>query len=149
MPDRPAALLAAIVFVGYLGVSRGVGDLYPFSTFSMYARRGGAAVSRVAARTADGRAREVRAFTGWSCDGPIDVSKARCEALGAFDGDYQDAEDVAHIEAHRARQGDERGVDGVEPVDLVRRVWRLRDEPGPPAIEDCHLHRCSARRVEP
>lgn len=147
MPHRPAALLATIVLLGYVGVSRGVGDLYPFSTFSMYARSGREAVSRIVARTADGQAHPVRAFTDWSCDGPIKPRPARCEALGDFDACYLDTEDLVHLEAHRAPDGGDAA--GAEPVELTRRVWRFRGAPGPLTSEDCLLHRCRARRVGP
>ena len=70
---RPAAWLSALVFLGYMATSRAVEDLYPFSTFSMYARHGQPAVSRLAARTADGQAHPVRDFVAWSCEGPIDT----------------------------------------------------------------------------
>ncbi|EYF07243.1 hypothetical protein [Chondromyces apiculatus] len=145
---RPTVWLSVCVLLGYAVTSRVVEDLYPFSTFSMYAQHGGTAVSRIVARTADGRVHPVRAFVDWSCDGALDLSPARCGEPGSFDyTGYLDAEDAAHLEAAHLEAHHAPGVG--EPVEIVRRVWKLGEVAGPPGIEDCPLHRCRARLASP
>lgn len=141
---EPAAWLSAIVFVTYVGVSFGVSDLYPFSTFSMYSENRVTSPSRIAVRDAGGAVRAFGAFARVSCDGPVDVRASRCPALAPFaTTGYLDAEDVArlHLEA---------GADpAAEPVEIIRRVWRVSEAPGAPAIDDCVLARCRAVRRSP
>ncbi|AKT43781.1 hypothetical protein [Chondromyces crocatus] len=151
LASRPVAWLSACVLLGYVAISRAVEDEYPFSTFSMYARHGKSSVSRVAARTRDGHGHPVRSFVDWSCEEEkLDLSVSRCAELGPFDfTGYLDTEDENHLDAHRARapRGGEPG--DAEPVEIVRRVWRLKEQAGPPEVEDCVLHRCTARRASP
>jgi hypothetical protein len=133
-PRRP---LAALVLAGYVGVAFAVHNLYPFSTFDMYSRARSSA-SRVVARDASGRVVEVERFDGWRCDGPVDVSPARCGAPGSyFYVPYIDDSRVDYIAKHSSGDGPR------ESVDVIRRIWWL--DPGEaPRATDCELQRCSA-----
>jgi hypothetical protein len=139
---RHAALVSALVLAGYLAVGRAVGNLYPFSTFEMYAAERPSSASRVFARDAAGAVHEVFDFARWRCDAtaesPIDPMTCRAE----WPFEYvpaQDREAAAWIAEHP-------GPDGGEAVELVRRVWRLPDRAGAPPSVDCLLARCRVER---
>lgn len=135
---RARATVTALVFVGYVGISQGVGNFYPFSVFDMFAHTTRAS-SRIAARSAGRRAVEVERFVGWSCDAPLAEDPGRCGPLGSFETtDYADREAFDWIRGHA---GD--GARG-EPVDVLRRIFRVGDRPGPISVEDCVLARCRA-----
>jgi hypothetical protein len=149
-PRRP---LAALVVAGYAGVAFAVHDLYPFSRFDMYSRARSSA-SRIVARDAAGHVAEVERFDAWQCERPVDVSPGTCGAPGSYTYTPYIDESRARWVAEHAAQGangksaSTHGADGEraagEPVDVVRRIWRV-DE-GPPHVTDCLLERCSAVR---
>jgi hypothetical protein len=136
---RPRLAVSALVVGGYVGIAFAAHDAYPFSRFDMYSQARTSA-SRIVARTADGQVAEIERFDGWSCDGPVDVSPARCgEPSSYFYTPYIDASRVEYIE----RRAHAEGVRA--PVDVVRRIWWL-DRSGPPRIADCLLTTCTAVR---
>ena len=135
--DRLAGIAgAALVLVGYVAISRVVGEGYPFSPLSMFSRPTSIS-SRIVARRASGEVAELRDFVGWSCDGAIDFGPANAPACGrdAFHAENDAlAEDwiVAHAGAGR------------EPVEVVRRVFRVDRPGGAVTTTDCALLRCRA-----
>src|SRR5690349_21057740 len=68
----PATVVSALALVGYFVIARVVLNLFPFSTFSMYAASaagvgGDVRGCRLLAVGADGRALDVTAFRAWDC----------------------------------------------------------------------------------
>jgi hypothetical protein len=124
--------VATLVLAGYLLAARGVGDLYPLSTYSMYAGSPGDSISRVMALVG-GSFVEVTDLSSWQCDNLPHLEAAQCG--GARGIAYLDREREAHIRNHPG--------DGGEPVELVRRVFSF-DGVQRPAY--CTLARCRARR---
>jgi hypothetical protein len=127
--------LVAIAMLGYLAAARGVGNLYPFSTFEMYGATRLVDASRIVAKAGEA-VQEVRRFSRWSCDRVPDPDPRRCVASWPFFHiEAVDRAAIDHVSGAPAP-----GDDAVQVV-LVRRVWRLGDEV---AIEDCELARCEA-----
>jgi hypothetical protein len=137
--DNPRVTLAALIFVGYVAISRGVGHCFPFSIFDMYAS-GGASGSRVVARASDGRVVEIDRYRAWSCDAPIDLTGGEtCSPPGSYISmTYKDMEAVDAIAANRGRDP------AAVPVDVIRRIYWLSDRDPAVRIEDCTLARCRA-----
>jgi hypothetical protein len=134
----PRRVLSVLALVGYVAIAWSVSNLYPFSVFDMFAGRT-ASASRVVARDAGGRVAEVDRFVAWRCDGPVDVRPQVCAGEPGFDYTvYTDREAADYIASHR---GDDPSA---SPVDVVRRIWRLSGEDGPPAAKDCLIARCTA-----
>lgn len=145
--------LTAIAFATYLLGSRGVGDLYPWSTFDMYSHTPGGTSSRVLVLDG-GETRDVADFRSWRCDGPIDLSPLRCEGIAwpFYHVPYVDAAAAALVREGGA--GEPEGGERVE-VQLVRRIWIFRKDgaarqeaPEVPAeVRNCPLHACTAVRA--
>ncbi len=134
-----ATLVSALAFVGYLAISRVTVDLFPFSTLNMYSHSRTQGASRLFARDATGRVRELDRFDRWDCPTSLDPAAQACPNLGNVSTiDYVDRDMAVFLRAHRARAPES------PPVDVVRRVWRLTDHAGPPPFEDCLLLRCRA-----
>jgi len=132
-----------LVLAGYFTVARLVENLYPFSTFPMYAGDHTDSASRILAREADGSVHEALAYAAWSCEEPPDLDREpeRCAALPRyFTIPYVDREIEAHIREHT------RPEEGGTPVTIVRRVFRFPSGPGPARVEDCEIGRCRAVR---
>jgi len=131
-------MVALFAFAFYVALAGSVHNLYPFSTFAMFAGGHAARASRIVARDGAGRVHEVDGFARWRCDGPLRVEHDACAQHGAYSQvDYQDRAALDFLGAHAG--------DGGEPVDLVRRIWRL--DGGAPAIEDCLVAHCRAANV--
>jgi hypothetical protein len=136
---QPRVLVAALALCGYLGIAHSVRNLYPFSTFEMYAGQRADSASRVIARDAAGGLHELDAYEAFRCDGPIPLGHETCAAAWPYAYSiYLDRQAAAFIDTHPG--------DGTEPVDVIRRIWRLSDRPGPPPFEDCLLQHCRAAR---
>lgn len=143
----PRALVALIVLAGYFSVARLVENLYPFSTFPMYAAEHEATASRILARERDGSVHEIEEYDALSCEEPLDLAAEpdRCAALGRYATiPYIDREIEALLREREraAAPADPAGA----PVTLVRRVFRFPDGPGEARVEDCALGRCKAVR---
>jgi hypothetical protein len=143
----PRTIVALLVLAGYFIVARLVENLYPFSTFPMYAAEREATASRILARELDGSVHEIDEYAAWSCEEPLDLAAEpdRCAALARYATiPYIDREIEARIrELERAApMADPAGA----PVTLVRRVFRFPDGPGKARVEDCALGRCKAVR---
>ena len=135
---EPAVGLGAAVLVTYLLVARGLGDLYPFSTFSMYSAHPTDSGSRIVARDARGGLREVSSYDRWACPGTEALERAdACGVVTAID--YLDREAREYLDGHAAAD-----TPGSEPVEVVRRAWRFGGDA--PVIRDCPLLRCRAVR---
>jgi hypothetical protein len=139
-PD-PASTLGAAVLATYLLVAQGIGDLYPFSTFSMYSAHPTDSGSRIVARDASGALRELSAYERWTC--PRDGALEQIDACGEVTTiDYLDREAREYLAEHAGP--DAPAPPGSEPVEVVRRIWRFGGEA--PLVRDCPLARCRAVR---
>lgn len=143
-PARGARLrvFAASVAIGavYFGASRGVENFFPFTVLDMYANHVGSTPSRILAVDTHGEAHEVDEFRGWRCAAPLQGDLGACPAAPDFQRlGYVDR---SALDAIRERPGDGAG----ERLRLVRRVWHLGAQPGPPPRVDCPISECRARR---
>jgi hypothetical protein len=142
---QPAFVLGALVLAGYAVIARGVGNLYPFSTFSMYSSVHTTTGSRIVARDARGRLRELADYDQWRCEAGVDaMTEPRACAPGGevYGIGYLDREAREYLAAHASASA----APGSEPVEVVRRVWRFGGAPGSPATVDCTIIRCEAVR---
>jgi hypothetical protein len=122
---RQARVLELIVVGGYLLVAYGVHHLYPFYVFDMYDQQPPASTSRLVARDAEGRLRDVIDYAAWSCEGPLDRPLEPCSAehIAARDGEAE-----RYVDRHRAGAGEG------DPVDLVRHALRFDGTPAEPGL---------------
>jgi hypothetical protein len=130
---RAVSLLALVC---YFAAARASGNLYPFSTYDMYAGRSASSASRIAVRLASGELREVDTFGAWALDGPLSLATDRCSEPVPYTIDYLDAAAAAFIREHPGP--------GAERVEVVRHIWRFA--PHGLTEEDCVLQRGSATR---
>ncbi len=139
----PRAIVALLALAGYAAVARAVDNLYPLSTFSMYAADQVTTGSRLLARDERGGAREIEDYTRWHCEeAPTEaLERARCEAR-SYGIPYIDRAIRAQIEERRAPQKTVRS----RKVTLIRRTFRFAG-PGEPRVEDCAITQCSAELV--
>jgi hypothetical protein len=126
--------------LGYVVAARGVGNLYPLSTFEMYGATRLVDASRIVVIAPDGP-HEVERFAKWRCDRTPDPDPRQCGESWPFF--HIEASDRAAID--RVRNATVPGT-GATPVLLVRRVWRLDERDTSVQIEDCELARCEAER---
>lgn len=130
---------AACVLAGYFAVAQGLGNLYPFSTFEMYAGVEAHSASRLLARDGDGRVHEIREFSAYRC-GPIDLRPAGC----AGGEDYYT---IGYVEREAAEDLAARTAAPMSgparDVLLIRRVWRFHG-PDAPSVDDCAVATCQA-----
>jgi hypothetical protein len=75
--------LVAIAMLGYLAAARGVGNLYPFSTFEMYGATRLVDASRIVVRERD-EVHELDRFSQWRCDSAPDPDPRVCVACWTF-----------------------------------------------------------------
>jgi hypothetical protein len=135
-----ARFVASIALLGYALIARIVDNLYPFSTFSMYATRSPWSASRILARDDDGRIFDVDAFRTWDCPTSVPLEPSACPAeLVPFDYIPQTDRQTAEIIVARRAPGG-------ESVEVIRRVWLLSGGAGPPGFVDCVLLKCRAVR---
>jgi hypothetical protein len=136
MPS-PRALVAALGFCGYLALALSLGNFYPISTFEMYSSQRTTSASRIIVIDQRGAAREVRDFEAWSCDGALPIHPSACPNDWPYAyTTYLDREASEWLTRHPGEGG--------EPVEVVRRVFRLSSTPGPTPSHDCLLARCRA-----
>ena len=127
----------------YAGISLGVTNLYPFSTFPMYSDSRFTSGARLVAIGPDGRAREVRRYEAWSCADSAPIVTVQCpDGRRVQPVTYLTKEATDYIGAHGV-QGDERGRR--VSVALVVREWRLSSERDDVQVADCHVRTCEAR----
>jgi hypothetical protein len=138
VPGRIA--LTVIALVGYVVASRAVENLYPFSTFSMYAESS-VVPSRVLARASDGSLHEVTEFTAWHCPTLPALDRAQCAESRDSGIPYVDREIESFIRAHRVATASPSSTS----LDLVRHLWFFRSGDGPPTGVDCPIVRCEAQ----
>jgi hypothetical protein len=132
---------ALCVLAGYVVVAQGLGNLYPFSTFEMYAGVSAHTASRVLAVDSSGAPHEIRDFEGYRCDS-LDLEPASCREHGEY---YtigyveREAAEYFAAKASTPAHGEE------QPLRLVRRIWRFHGG-GRPDVEDCPVASCRAVR---
>jgi hypothetical protein len=137
---RVLTAIVAVAFGGYLALGLAVGNLYPISTYEMYAGEQATAGSRLAVRTADGDVVEIDRFVDWRCPERVPTAPTACGVYWPFyHVPYLDRAAVEHIEEHAG--------DGDEPVAVIRRIWRLSRDGGIAGVEDCPVASCRARRA--
>jgi len=134
---NPRLVLSALLFCGYLLISRAVLHLFPFSIFNMYAGTTTSG-SRVVARDTAGRLHEVDQLSAWDCGGRPDVAAGRCSGAPFYSVPYKDAEAVDYIVTHAGHSP------AAAPVTLVRRIWRLGRSAADTRVEDCVIQQCTA-----
>jgi hypothetical protein len=136
--DRRATLAVGLLsFFGYLVVARIVGNVYPFSTFPMYAGERITSGSRIVARDESLRLHEVTDGTAWQCDaGALDPNG--CAGGHVHTISYVDREAIEYVRTHTGADPRSR------PVEIVRHVWTFPDDRGPPTTSDCRLALCLA-----
>ncbi len=137
---RSSTWVSVFVLVGYLAVSHAVYNLYPFSTFSMYATSRLDTGSRVIALDHRGHPRELRRYHNFVCDGPAELDPPTCPNRHI---PYLTEELRQYILEHR---GDP-GSPGSEQLEVVQRVWRFTADGTLDAIEDCPVLTCTAEFV--
>ena len=130
---------ALCVLAGYVVIAQGLGSLYPFSTFEMYAGASTHSASRLLARDAGGAMHEIREFGAYRC-GPLDLQPVSCRSGGEYYTiGYVEREAGEYLASHSAASP----ASDARPVDLVRRIWRFHGA-GKPALEDCVVASCEA-----
>jgi hypothetical protein len=134
---RIAIIVAALAFLGYFGIARIVGNLYPFSTFPMYAGEHRTTGSRIVAKDAAGALHEVTEGMAWSC-GAREIDPEACGGPDVYTIDYVDREAVAYVREHSG------GDANATPVELVRHIWTFASDRDPPTTRDCPIALCSA-----
>src|SRR5579863_873472 len=99
----PRTLVVAFAFFGYLALALSVRNLYPLSTFEMYAGAPATtAPSRVIARDAAGVAHEIDEYVAWTCEGPTPLGPAGCASEWPYAFSiYLDRAAADWIDAHR------------------------------------------------
>jgi hypothetical protein len=137
MANRGAIAVAAVAFVGYFAVARIVGNVYPFSTFPMYAEGHRTTASRIVAKDAKGVLHEVTDATAWSCDSAA-LDPSACTGPDVYAIHYVDREAIDCVRATQVE------TSNAPPVDLVRHVWAFPDDEGPPTTRDCRIAACRA-----
>ena len=136
---QPSVVLVALMFGGYVLTSRGLHDLFPFSTYSMYSGEHSVTASRIVARDQSGQLHELEDFAAWTCPAPIDFNPPRCSSGGAvYSIGYIDRDRQEYLDRARGHSASAR------PVTLTRHIWHFRSSNGPPTIEDCDLASCTA-----
>ncbi len=147
---RAAVAVAVLSFLGYLVVARIVGNVYPFSTFPMYAGEHRSTGSRIVAKDEAQGLHEVSDGSAWMCDAasvdgappgetpPPALDPHACTGDGVYVIDYVDRAAIDYVRTHGG--GDRRA----RPVELVRHIWTFPDDRGPPTTSDCHMASCRA-----
>jgi hypothetical protein len=128
----PRVLVSTLVLAGYLAAAKGVGNLYPISTFPMFSESSGEAVTRIMARTG-GEFVEVDEFTSWDCPKLPSLDTTSCAGVPSIP--YVDREREDYLRAHAGSGG--------ERVELVRRVFSFDGAQRPPY---CVIAQCTAKR---
>jgi hypothetical protein len=129
-------VISVLSFSGYFVISRVVLNLFPFSSFGMYA--GGEKPScQLLAIGPEGRALDVSRFRAWECPpwqeaAQKTIEQARCEA-------YRGNIDMVRERIEASGPPDAASV----PVSLVRRTWSFRGN-DPPRIRDLPVAACRA-----
>ena len=130
---------AACVLAGYVVIAQGLGNLYPFSTFEMYAGVSTHTASRVLAVDSGGATHEIRDFEAYRCDS-LELEPASCREHGEYYTiGYVEREAAEYLAAQPSAPPHAEA----QPVHLVRRIWRFHG-PEQPTVEDCSLANCQA-----
>ena len=135
-------LMAIFAVLGYLTVSFGVGEFYPFYRFDMFSWRMPFPVAQLMAVDESGEAQMVTAFTDWTCPSPLQEATEPEDCPPYVLGDRFEREALRYLSQNQADGGV--GLD--HPVTLVRRlVWT--DDSDRLVERQCALMTCTARPV--
>jgi hypothetical protein len=121
----------------YVLAARGVGNLYPFSTFDMYGSTALDSASRIVAREGE-QVREVERYEHWRCETLPSADPHVCPREWPF----VHLESVDRATIRRVREASPPTHDA-RPVAIVRRIWRFSGDDAP-TTADCVLARCEA-----
>lgn len=146
--QRAQTWFGLVALVGLVVIAFEVGERYPFARFHMFDHTTTAA-SRVIARTSDGEALELGALEAIHCDGEVELftgpsadpsreAPRQCPVVSA----YPEAERRVARYLEREHAAEPSG----EPIEIVRRTFRFDEPWGEPAVDDCVIGRCTARR---
>jgi hypothetical protein len=141
--QRPTVGVAVLVFGGYSLLARTLQNLYPVSSYPMYAMGHADSGSRLGARDRAGRLRELRQYTDWSCERPLRLDTDQCAGEGTVQIiGYLERDMEEYLAQHRAAEGSPPRADA-EPVELVRHIWWF-DEAGRARSRVCVMNQCRA-----
>ncbi len=134
---RAETWFSAIVCVTYVLCGQIVSNVYPFSSFGMYARVAPTA-TRMIARSSAGTVSEVAEYTNWKCSA---FRVTDCLQPGDTYVVYRDREAFRVLRDATALKSVQQHHP--EPVLLLRRIWRFA-----PVVEshDCVIAHCTAVR---
>jgi hypothetical protein len=130
-----------ITIVVLLSLVASVGELYPFSSLSIFDRyaRG---QSRLLARGADGEITRLTGYDRWQCPRQVtrgDVEEAIAKVKGV--ATYLDRGSLLYVDGHVGEP-----TDG-ENVDILLRTLRFKADEDVPEVEDVVLATCKADKV--
>lgn len=139
LSPRVVASFLGVLAISYAVIARGVGNLYPFSIFEMYAKPSGSVTTRLGVRDSTGGVHDVSSYVDWHCSEPIVWEKFSCdvEPLRRVPN-YLERAEINHVQSNIS------DVAKGEPVDLIQRVWRVSSEQSI-SVADCTLTKCNAR----
>jgi hypothetical protein len=132
---------ALVTVVLMLSMVASVGELYPFSSLSIFDRYS-SGQSRLLARGADGQITRVTAFDRWQC--PRRVSRADVEQVYAKVkgvATYLDRGSLLYIDGHQGTP------EKPETVELVLRTLRFQPDEDQPGIDDYVIATCTADAI--
>ncbi len=136
---RTTTWVSLVVLLGYLVLAHTVGNLYPFSTFDMYATSQLSVGSRIIAVDSTGHAHEVRRFTNFACDGPVVLDPETCPNRHI---PYLADALQAYLTANLTNQSP-----GGVALQIVQRVWWFAGDGELISVEDCPVLTCRADAV--
>ena len=132
---------ALVVAVLMLSLVASVGELYPFSSLSIFDRYS-SGQSRLLARGSDGTITRVTAFDRWQCDRRLSRTDLQ-EAYARVEGvaTYLDRGSLLYIDEHQGTPNEP------EEVELVLRTLRFHSDRDQPDVDDHVLQRCQADKI--
>lgn len=107
--------------------------VYPFDTFSMYARVPTDRIGHLLLRDDAGAVYRITSFTSFDCEWPDVAADCVDYSIAYHEDDLLD-----HIDSHAGS--------GRSPLVLIRRTWQIQAGRAPRFLDDCELALC---RVSP
>lgn len=141
----PTPVLAGwIVAIAYFTTSRLFNDHFPFTVLNMYSTVTTSSSSHLMAVDEQGEARYVDEYHSWKCDTAPEQANLQCNqaAPDLYTIPYVDRDNISYVRDHAGTGQEANRV----KVAIVRRMWRLTGESGPPPWTQCELLQCTAVR---